>query len=180
MGGMKQIGIDVDVHRLIEQNRLSFDESENDVLRRMLLASPAVEAAEEAAKAGRRRLPARIGSRVRGNWTVVFGNERIPATNLKNAYYIFLRRLAEHDPDFLYRFGEDGSSSRRFVAQVPEHLYETSPHLARTFACTLVDGWYYDSNLSADQVSRRARIAARHCGLHYGVDVKIVDNFREI
>lgn len=179
MGGLKQIGIDVDVHRLIEHNRLSFDESENDILRRLLLTSPAMEE-DRGIGAGRRRSPSRIASRSRGNWAVIFRNERIPATNLKNAYYILLRRLAEHDPDFLPRFGEEQSHSRRFVAQVPEHLYDSSPHLARTFACTLVDGWYYDSNLSAEQVARRARIAARLCGLHYGVDVKIIDQIREI
>ncbi|QPQ55936.1 hypothetical protein IC614_04970 [Allosphingosinicella flava] len=180
MSGSKQIGIDVDVHRLIEQNRLSFSESENDILRRLLIAAPASGGDGDTAAGKRRRSPARIGGRVRGNWAVVFGNERIPATNLKNAYYVFLRRLAEHDPDFLPRFGAEQSHSRRYVAQVAEHLYGNSPHLARTFACTLVDGWYYDSNLSADQVAKRARVAARLCGLHYGLDVKIVDNFREI
>jgi len=41
-------------------------------------------------------------------------------------------------------------------------------------------GWYFDSNVSADQVGKRARIAARLCGLHYGPDVWILDNLREI
>ncbi|WP_106639487.1 hypothetical protein [Allosphingosinicella vermicomposti] len=176
MGGLKQIGIDVDVHRLIEQSRLSFGESENDILRRLLLAQPA----HDPKTASSRKSPARIGARARGSWTVVIGQERIAATNLKNAYYIFLRRLAEAYPDFLPLFAQERSHSRRFVAQVAEQLYENSPHLARTFACTLVDGWYYDSNLSADQISRRARIAARLCGIHYGTDARILGNAREL
>jgi hypothetical protein len=176
---MRQIGIDVDVHRLIEQNRLSFEESENSILRRLLLSRGAEQQSERGSGGGRRSTP-RHGTRARGQLAVVFGSERFPAANLKNAYYIFLRRLAEHDPGFLPRFAQERSHSRRYVAEVAEQLYDRAPHLARTFACTLVDGWYYDSNLSADQVAKRARIAARLCGLHYGVDVKIVDNFREL
>jgi len=37
---MKKIEIDIDVHRLIENSRESFDESENDILRRLLGIDP--------------------------------------------------------------------------------------------------------------------------------------------
>ena len=70
-------------------------------------------------------------------------------------------------------------ASRRFVARTPAALYDKSPHLAR-HAEPLVDGWYFDSNLSAARVAKLARIAARLCGLHYGSDVRILDNLREI
>ena len=44
MSRMKQISIDVEVNRVIEANRNAFSESENDILRRLLLlqAVPAV------------------------------------------------------------------------------------------------------------------------------------------
>lgn len=174
----RQIEIDVDIHRLIEQNRLSFDESENDILRRILL-TVTVEREKEAQKA--RRARARAGTkRRRGNWSVAIGKERFAAANMGDAYYIYLKRLAELFPGFLEAFGEEQSRNRRFVAQVPEQLYGNATHLARGYACTLVDGWYYDSNLSADQIARRARRAAQLCGLHYGAEVRIADGLREL
>jgi len=174
----RQIEIDVDVHRLIEQNRASFAESESDILRRLLIPAIA-ERDQQAAKT--RRARARAGAkRTRGNWSVVVEGERLPAANLGDAYYVLLKHLAEQFPGFLDAFGKEKSRSRRFVAEVPEQLYGKSSHLARGFACTLVDGWYYDSNLSSDQIARRARVAARLCGLVYGSDVKIADGLREI
>ena len=177
MNELRQIAVDVDVHRLIEQNRASFGESENDILRRLLLSgADGVERRGGSSRTTTRK----SGTRSRGNWSVVIGADRFPAANLKDAYYIFLRQLAERVPGFIEAFAQERSGSRLFVAQTPQHLYPTAPHLVRDFACTLVDGWYYDSNLSSAQVARRARIAARICGLHYGADVKILDNFREI
>jgi len=174
----RQIEIDVEVHRMIEQHRASFDERENDILRRLLLTAVA-EQEERTVKA--RRARARAGTkRTRGNWSVTVEGEHMPAANLGDAYYVLLKHLATQFPGFLEAFGKEQSRNRRFVAEVPEQLYGNSSHLARGFACTLVDGWYYDSNLSSDQISRRARIAARLCGLNYGTDVKIADGLREI
>jgi negative regulator of replication initiation len=36
MIALRQIAVDVDVHRVIENSRQSFNESENDILRRLL------------------------------------------------------------------------------------------------------------------------------------------------
>ena len=81
-------------------------------------------------------------------------------------------------PGFLERFAAERGKSRRFVARRPEDLFPASPNFARQFAPHLKDNWYFDSNLSADQVASRARIAARLAGLHYGSDVRI--NLRTI
>lgn len=174
----REIGIDVDLHRAIERARLSFGESENDILRRLLLTA-----------AGKRpgRLPAagragaaRAEPRRRGLWTVEIGGRRIAAANLKHAYRTLLNELYAAHPHFLEAFAGESARGRRFVARVPAELYGRSPHLAERHAEPLVGGWYFDSNLSAEQVARRARIAARLCGLYYGPDVRILDNLREI
>jgi len=93
---------------------------------------------------------------------------------------MLLHRLAERFPDFLERFSREKARSRRFVARDPIHLYSNAPHLADKHAKALIDGWFFDTNLSAIQVSQRVRIAARLCDLLYGKDVRILDNLREI
>lgn len=180
-GGSRTIEIDVEVHRAIERARQALGESENDILRRLLLlptrgrrAGPGTEASPGAPRG------ASGAPRSRGLWSVEMAGRRIPATNLKQAYRILLRELAVAHPHFLEAFAEEAGRGRRFVARTPETLYGRSPHLARRHAVPLADGWYFDSNLSAEQAAKRARIAARLCGLHYGSDVRILDNLREI
>jgi hypothetical protein len=178
MEELRRIGIDLDVQRAIEQARISFGECENDILRRLLLA----------ARRGRTGPPPRAAApgpvrgepRRRGLWTVEVGGQKIPAANLKHAYRTLLRELEAAHPHFLDAFAQERSRGRRFVARTPAGLFGRSPHLARRHAELLVGGWYFDTNLSADQVARRARVAARLCGLHYGSDVRILDTLREI
>lgn len=173
---LRRIEIDLDVHRAIERARISFGEAENDILRRLLVA-PQV--------SGQRRLGSAPGlaqsePRRRGLWTVEMAGRSIPAANLKHAYRLLLRELAAAHPHFLEAFAEERARGRSMVARTPDALFMRSPHLARRHAEPLVPGWYFDSNLSAEQAGKRARIAARLCGLHYGSDVRILDNLREI
>jgi len=177
MEGQRRIGIDIDVHRAIERGRRSLDESENDILRRLLLSarSPAIRRGS-----GRSARVPRAEPRRRGLWTVEIHGRKRPAANLKHAYRELLCVMAAAYPHFLEAFAEEKARGRRFLARSPGALYERSPHLARDHAELLTEGWYFDSNLSAEQVGRRARIAARLCGLHYGSEVRILDNLREI
>jgi len=87
-----------------------------------------------------------------------------------------LIKLSEHVPDFLQRFSLETGRSRRYVARSPAELYMKSPHLAADHAHPLVDGWYFDSNLSREQIKRRVRVAARLAGMNYGSDIKILEN----
>lgn len=185
MGRLKQIEIDVDINRLIEEGRRSFDESENDILRRILLADRAAQQREAAAPPPPPPFPPAVAEqdeprRVRGNWAVEYQGEMLPAANLKDAYRTLLLRLADDFPNFLDEFASFGSRSRRFVARTPHELYANSPHLTTTHARILGHGWFYDTNLSADQISQRARVAARICGLNYGSDIKVMSNLVEI
>lgn len=173
---MKQVGVDVEVNRLVEQHRRSFSESFNDILRRVLPLVPV--AAPPSPDNGEPELRSfGAATRTRGLWTVVVQGDRIAAGNLKSAYRALLTALSGKFPDFLSRFAEEKGRSRRFVARTPGGLYGASPHLAKDHAEPLVDGWFFDTNLSAAQVSARARIAARLCGLRYGADVKILETF---
>lgn len=189
MPKFKQIGIDVDVHRAIEGRRRSFSESENDILRRLLLPT------DHLARERNRRPPpppsagqkeVRVQSapdkatRSRGLWSVEILGERKPAANLQDAYRQLLLHLYARRPDFLEKFAREGGRSRRFVARSARDLYLKSPHLAEAHARELPNGWYFDSNLSKEQVAKRARVAARLCGLHYGTDLRILENLREI
>ncbi len=178
MVSLKQIGIDVDVNGVIESNRQSFTETENDILRRLLMP-----AADESRRS-RPAVPlADLDSgavRARGRWAIVRGTNRRPASNLKEAYRLFLLQLHEEFPDFLERFADEQARSRRFVARSPTDLYLKSPALARHHAKPLADGWFFDTNLSTDQVARRVRVAARICGLRYGTDLMLLNNMEQI
>jgi negative regulator of replication initiation len=174
-GGFKQIWIDLEMHRSIERLRQSFGESESDILRRALRL-----ARDKGGTIGSDRPTRPIGSaRSRGLWSVEFAGRSLAASNLKDAYRVLLCELAAAHPHFLEAFADEKGKSRRYVARTPQALYGRSVHLVR-HAAPLVEGWYFDSNLSAARASRLARIAARLCGLHYGSDVRILDNLREV
>jgi hypothetical protein len=176
---LRRIHIDLDVHRAIERARGSLGESDNDILRRLLLGGGEAGRPRRAAAGARGR--AQGAARSRGLWSVEIAGRRLPAANLKRAWWLLLRELDAAYPHFLEDLAGEKARSRRFVARAPADLYgRDSAHLARRHAVPLVGGWYFDSNLSAAQVAKRARIAARLCGLHYGSDVRILDNFREI
>lgn len=176
---MRAIEIDVDVHRAIEQARLALGESANDILRRLLLSARRGRARARPAS-GAAGAPARGPSRSRGLWSVEIAGRRIPAANLKHAYRVLLRELDAAYPHFLASFADERTFGRRYVARTPTALFARSPHLARRHAAPIGDGWYFDTNVSAAQVSRRARVAALLCGLFYGSDVRILDNLREV
>lgn len=179
MGRLKQIGIDVEVNGVIEKNRRSFSESENDILRRLLLDG---RESRTPVRPVTTRTPTEASgpSRKRGLWSVEFRGQRHAAPNLKGAYERLLLILSDAFPSFLQDFSQEQARSRRFVARNPVHLYLASPELADEFAKPLRDGWYFDTNLSTDQVANRARVAARVCGLLYGRDVKILNGLQQI
>lgn len=171
----KQISIDVEVNRIIESNRNTFSESENDILRRLLVIPAAQTHASVKAPD---RLPQ--DTRRRGAWSVQITGEEFQATNMKNAYCIMLRELANLDSNFLIEFSKQKSRSRRFVAREAMSLYQSSPDLAKDYAAELVPGWYVDTNLSQQQVKKRAQAAAEVAGLKYGTEVTISVNDRNI
>ena len=186
MARLKQIGVDVEVNGVIESHRRSFSEAPNDILRRLLLRrdtkppGPSVECGHPRPSGVRPPPDPPPGTRSTGHWTVELCGERHAAPNLKGAYRLVLLLLSGRDPEFLDRFAEEGGRGRRFVARAPTQLFQSSPALAEKHAAPLTDGWFFDTNLSTDQVARRVRIAARMCGLHYGTDLRLLKNLEQI
>lgn len=179
MSRTKTIEIDLDVNAAIEKDRLSFQETANDILRRRLLGEQegGRPLAENAVDLESVEEP---GERVTGRWTVELSGKRVSTSNLKSAYRTLLLLLQERHPNFLQAFSEERARARRFVARAPRDLYLNSPDLAKHHAKPLTADWYFDTNLSTDQVARRARVAARLCGLKYGREVRILNGLEEI
>lgn len=174
---LKQIGIDVEINGVIEKNRRAFSESENEILRRLLLGAAEIRPPRAPAlQLGADQTPIRQ----RGLWTVELNGVRRSAPNLKGAYKALLLELQKLDSTFLQRFSSERSRSRRFVSRQPGQLYLASPALAKDHAQPLNDDWFFDTNLSTEQVSKRIRVAARLCGLNYGKDVRILSSLQEI
>jgi hypothetical protein len=99
---------------------------------------------------------------------------------LKAAYRKALLLLSARHAEFLPKFAAESGRGRKFVARAPRELYLSSPGLAKKHAAPLTDGWFFDTNLSTDQVSRRIRIAARLCGLAYGPQFCLMNNLEMI
>ena len=127
MQRLKQIGIDVEINGVIEKNRRAFSESENDILRRLLLGIPEIRTSRAPAMLEADQAPARQ----RGLWTVELNGARRPAPNLKGAYKALLLELQKLDSTFLQRFSSERSRSRRFVSRQPGQLFLTSPAIAK-------------------------------------------------
>jgi hypothetical protein len=98
---MKQIEIDLDVSREIEVARLSFSETENDILRRLLRIGwsegSSVSRPEE-----------QIGQRSTGTFSFTYKRERFREASLKTAYKRLLLLIHADNSDFL----SDGRAAR--------------------------------------------------------------------
>jgi hypothetical protein len=177
----REIAVDLDVHRVIENSRETFSESENDILRRLLLPQPKKET-NSLIRNETRPAPATRGTvtRSRGLWSIQIKDERIAAESMIDAYRLLLIRLGKLVPGFFDRLALEGNKRRRLIARSAGELYISSPHLTRDHAQHLTDDWFFDTNLSTEQVAQRARIAARVAGLTYGRDVRLLDNMREV
>jgi len=164
---VKSIEIDLDVHREIELARTSFDESENQILRRVLKLDKPMSPIPTG-KSRRKGL-----SRRTGTYRISVHQDEIVESSLKDAYKSALRMLAESDPGFLERLAEHKTSARRIVARTPADLYLKTPDLAAQFAERLVDDYWLDTNLSQQQIISRLRTAARVAKCQFGRDVAI-------
>jgi hypothetical protein len=187
---MRQIEIDLEIHRLVEAERCSFEESENAILRRLLgidgaadhprSGRPGADAGFDAASLVETAIP--IGSRTTGNWSVVWNGQRFMARNLREAYLTGLARLAEHDPTLFEKLSREGSGRRRYVARRVESLYPNSPHLAKPERNNShqLGEWHVDLNLSRDQAAKRIRRAAALAGVRYGTALAIKDGLSDL
>ncbi len=171
MTGMTQIDVTLGTYKAIEAARLSFTESHDDIVRRILASRRSARIAPP--EAMRVSPPA---TRRRGDVAVDLFGRRVPVANCKYAYLAILNALVRHKPSLFELLAREGTPRRRWVARSAEARYFGSPHLARDHATPAHGDWFVDTNLSRKQIDQRLAIAAKLAGYRYGEDVRIVTN----
>ena len=138
---MKGVEVDIDVNRVIEAGRLEFDETHNQILRRLLSidTGPVVP---------------RVGvARSSGAYSTVIGKTPVEANGLKELLRRVILLCAKIHPGFVDELSRMPTPRGRFiVARTPEGLYPHSRHLAG-HAERLDADWWYDNNVGRDQVA---------------------------
>src|SRR5690349_13063402 len=121
---MRQIGIDLDVHRAIENGRLSFDEDQNAILRRLLaIDTPGPRSATLVT------IPRQ--PRSSGAYSLMLGNQPIEANSLKELLRRVLLKAEQLQPGIIGRIAGMATPRGRFVvARSAQQLYPNAPHLA--------------------------------------------------
>lgn len=152
------IEIDIDVHRAIEARRTGFQESQNDILRKvfglMNDTSPSVPQVRRT-----------------GKFAFSLYGKRNKAGSLKEVYLLCLQALATLEPNFLENLATKSTRARRIVARKPEELFIKNPSLAEKFAKPLCGEWWVDTNLSRQQCEKRLRIACDVAQIRFGQDL---------
>lgn len=167
--------IDLDVHRAIEARRTSFEQSQNDILRKILNldGSAGQFAAGTAAISPSKPVRRVVKNRRTGSYRFTLFGKPYEEQSLKGAYKKCLVRLSWYDPNFLENLSQKKTSARRYVARKPHDLFFKSPRLAEDFAERLEGPWWIDVNLSQDQVESRLKTACKIAGLTFGKDLKL-------
>ena len=171
MTGLAHIEISLATFKAIEAARLSFSESHDEIVRRVLAVR--VSRTQRAGRESARAAPP--ATRRRGNVLVDLFGQAQPVANLKSAYITVLRGLVRHKPSLFEHLAEAGRTRRRWIARSAEGLYADSPHLARDHAYPIQGDWHLDTNLSRAQIDQRLEAACRIAGYRYGSDVRIID-----
>ena len=172
------IELDLDMHKALEAQRLSLEESQTEILRRILLQYPAPSTHAAAAPTSATAIPhdwldhEDTGGRRTGHYRVRLHDKEFFAGSQKSAYRLALVWLEKTRPGLLDILSKDGTGRRRVVARSPEALYPRSPQLTK-HAEKLCDGWYVDVNLSREQKLMRIKTACRLAGLEYDKDLVV-------
>lgn len=172
------IQIDIEVYRAIETHRTSFDQTPNDILRELVdIGSPVDIQTDEAGESPAQAQGEPIHRIVRNRRTGVYGfdlmGKHFEEMSLREAYKRCLMELATMDGQFLEKLAERRTRARRIVARDPRDLYLRTPKLAEKFADRLIGPWWFDVNLSQEQVENRVEIACDVAGLQFGEDLKL-------
>jgi hypothetical protein len=170
MSGLTQIDVTLATFKAIEAARLSFTESHDDIVRR-ILATKRSRAGQPMREIARNTPPAQ---RKRGNVSVDLFGRAVPVANLKAAYIAALNGLIRHKPSLFELLSHEGTKRRRWISREAAGLYPESPHLARDHALAITGDWFIDTNLSRAQIDQRLAIACTLSGYRYQQDVAIL------
>jgi hypothetical protein len=151
--GMKKIEIDIDVNRRIEGARASFEEDQNDILRRLLGIDVPLQT--------RPLLPRVRAPRSSGAYSTLIGTLPIEANSLKELLRASLLACAKTSPGFLDALSRVSTRrGRHIIARSPQEIYPQSPQLAE-YAEKLDGNWWFDTNVGREQVAGYLRTMAR-------------------
>jgi hypothetical protein len=141
---LKTIEIDLDVNKAIEAGRIDFEESPNEVLRRLLGIDLRPRDADT------RPIPRT--PRSSGAYTTTIGSATIEANSLKELLRRAILLSEKLQPGFIERLsGQATPKGRHIVAKTPTGLYPKSPQLME-FGERLNSEWWYDTNVGRNQV----------------------------
>ena len=143
---MKQIEIDLDVNRALGNARRSFDESPNDILRRLV-------GIDRPAPPARPAEPRQRASRSSGAYSTLLGPHAIEANTLKHLLARSILVAETLQPGFIEQLSQQPTPKGRFiVSRSASGLYPRSPQLVE-YAEKLDETWWYDTNVGRAQVS---------------------------
>lgn len=146
---MKNIEIDLDVSKTIEAGRIGFEESPNQILRRLL----GIDARPK--NAGIRPVPRT--PRSSGAYSTTLGSATIEANSLKELLRRAILLSDKIEPGFIERLSRQPTRRGRYiVARQATALYPKSPQLAE-YGERLDSEWWYDTNVGRTQVSAYLR-----------------------
>lgn len=153
---MKSIDIDLDVYKTIENGRATFEESENDILRRLLGIDT---------RPAERTTPKPRTPRSSGAYSTTVGGQAIEANSLKELLRRVILQGEKSSPGFIRELSVWATpKGRHVVARSAEELYPRSPQLAE-YGERLNDEWWYDTNVGKNQVASYFRRFAKMLGL---------------
>ena len=170
---MINVSVDLDVYKAIEGRRLSFGQSQNDILKQCFGLTELKTAAGSFETKNIDQLGRQVRKRVTGNYSFVLLGRGYHSSNLKEAYLECLNQLSKKDSKFFLALSKVETHARRVISKEPSKLYINSPHLAEKYAERLNDEWWIDVNLSQLQVESRLEDACKIAGLKFGSDLKL-------
>lgn len=147
------IEIDIDVYKAIEARRISFAETQNEILRRQF----DIGADRNSSPSG--GLPrSTLGDKKRrrsGTYLVTWTGGEVSGVSLKDVLKKTILAQEKRAPGFLETLSRHRTSrGRRIVARKPEELYPGNPQLVEQGAERLDGRWWLDTNISTGQCQR--------------------------
>jgi hypothetical protein len=164
------IEIDLETYKTLEANRRNFEQSLGEILKEMLFGVAKVNNPPTKNEEPRIMHPREYTKVKPTEYAYTINGVSYKESKLKDAYRSILLRLNNDHPKFLDAFSKEGNKARAIVARSREDIYLKSPHLINC-AELLIDGWWYDTNLSEDQVAKRVEKACKLLNLDYQSDI---------
>jgi hypothetical protein len=158
----RTIPLDIELHRLIEGRRISFEESSLEIVKRVFRTNSAGSNRPETApteisnEQGSVRLPRRGGK-----YELNLLGKRIEVHSLKDVLKSAILVVEREKPGFIEKLAlHRTSKGRRIVARRPEEIYPGKPQLVHC-AEKLDSRWWYDTNVSKNQCQRYLGVLAQ-------------------